>query len=168
MEKKLSEKIYEDIRKDIVDGEYAARDFLSESMIASKYRRGYMVNIYSNDELNQIQMIRKSLEALCVKLAIKNATDQDIEALRFYEKADSSNMDPRETINARFHIGLAEISGNEFLPDTLRPLVNKASMTRIKSTPDTDNFNKIIDAMLKRDEEQALHWLDIDIHYLGE
>lgn len=108
MEEKLSHKIYVEIRNGILDGEYSARDFLSEAQIAKKYgvskapvkealhiladqgylisypRRGYMINTYSDEELDKIQEIRKTLEALCVRLAISKASDEELEALRFY------------------------------------------------------------------------------------
>ena len=37
MEEKLSDKIYAEIRNGIIDGEYSARDFLSEAQVAKKY-----------------------------------------------------------------------------------------------------------------------------------
>lgn len=189
-EEKLSTKIYEDIRSDIIQGKYNARDFLSESMIARKYgvskapvkeamhtlvsqgyliiypRKGYMVNILSNDEINQIQTIRRELGVLSVRLAIKNATDKQIESLRFYKDTVEKNMDPRETVNSKFYIELAKISGNQFLPETVSPLVNKASMRNIREEADTVHFDKIIDAMLERDEEKAVKYLLEDIRYI--
>lgn len=189
-EEKLSTKIYEEIRSDIIQGKYNARDFLSESMIARKYgvskapvkeamhtlvsqgyliiypRKGYMVNILSNDEINQIQTIRRELGVLSVRLAIKNATDEQIESLRFYKDPVEKNMDPRETVNSKFYIELARISGNKFLPETVSPLVNKASMRNIREEADTAHFDKIIDAMLERNEEKAVNYLLEDIRYI--
>ncbi|MFR8519336.1 MAG: GntR family transcriptional regulator [Emergencia timonensis] len=190
MEEKLSDKIYAEIRNGIIDGEYSARDFLSEAQVAKKYgvskapvkealhiladqgylisypRRGYMINTYSDEELDKIQEIRKTLEALCVRLAIAKASDEDLEELRFYRDGETRALDPRETVNFKFHIGLARLSGNEFLVDTLIPLVIKASMNKINCEADIDNFDKIIDAMLARDEAKALQYLDEDIRYL--
>lgn len=189
-EEKLSTKIYEEIRSDIIQGKYNARDFLSESMIARQYgvskapvkeamhtlvsqgyliiypRKGYMVNILSNDEINQIQTIRRELGVLSVRLAIKNATDEQIESLRFYKDPVEKNMDPRETVNSKFYIELAKISGNQFLPETVSPLVNKASMRNIREEADTAHFDKIIDAMLERNEEKAIKYLLEDIRYI--
>lgn len=34
-----------------------------------------MINTYSDEELDKIQEIRKTLEGLCVRLAITNASD---------------------------------------------------------------------------------------------
>jgi DNA-binding GntR family transcriptional regulator len=190
LEEKLSDKIFKEIRSDIIQGKYKSRDFISESMIAKKYgvskapvkeamhnlvsqgyliiypRKGYMVNILSKDETNQIQTIRRELGALSVRLAIQNATDEEILSLRFYKDPVEKNMDPRETVNTKFHMRLAEISGNQFLPETVGPLVNKASMSHINEEPDTDHFDKIVDAMLERDEEKAVEYLLEDIRYI--
>lgn len=190
MEEKISDRIYCELRKDIIDGKYQPREFISESQIAKLYdvskapvkeamhnlveqgyligypRKGYMVNSYSNDEINQIQEIRRNLESMCVSLAIKNASNEEIEKIRDYINGDKNNMDPRDTINSHFHLNLARLSGNKFMEEVLRNLVHRASMARIKDDPDVANFNHIIDAMLDRNEEEALKWLIIDIRML--
>ena len=122
-----------------------------------------MVRAYSVEEVNQIQEIRRCLEGLCVRLAVRNATEEEIRSLRVYENMDQQNLDPRNTINSQFHLRLAEISGNEFLPGTLKPLVHRTSMSRIKSAPDVDHFEKIVQAMLDRDEEKAVRLLEEDV-----
>lgn len=190
MKEKLSEKIFNKVRSDIISGRYSARDFISESEIAQAYgvskspvkealhlladqgylisypRKGYMVNTYSREEINQIQQIRRNLETLCVQLAIKNATDQEIESLRLTIVGDDMSAEPEKTINYRFHMGLAKISANPFLVQTLDKLVNITSMTQIDRDPDVTNFNHIIDALIKRDEEEAVSWLLRDIIYI--
>ncbi|MCI8514778.1 MAG: GntR family transcriptional regulator [Lachnospiraceae bacterium] len=190
MKEKLSTMIYKEIRKDILDGAYSTRDFLSESQMAKKYgvskapvkealhaladqgylvgypRRGYMVNLYTEEEIDKIQEIRRVLEALCVRHAIASASDEEIESLRFYRNGGEKELDPRETVNFRFHIGLARLSKNEFLAETLTPLVSRASMSKIDLIADTEHFDKILDAMLARDEKKAIFYLEEDIRYL--
>lgn len=187
MEEKLSTKIINEIRLDIINGKYQPREFLSESDMAKKYgvskapvkeamhtlcdqgylvsypRRGYMINIYSDQEINAIQEIRRPLEALCVRLAIKNASDDQIRALRNYKDNGIKELDPRETVNTKFHLGLAEISGNPFMPEVLKPFLSRIGMSRINFEPDTAHFDQIIDAMLARDEESAVKYLYEDI-----
>lgn len=189
MKEKISDRIYTEIRKEIIDGVYSARDFISEQQIADRYgvskapvkealhvladqgflvgfpRRGYMVNTYSDEEINKIQEVRRALETLCIKKVIKEASDEDIRTLRVY-RDDRYEMNPRATINYSFHIGLARLTGNEFLVESLSPLVSKASMTHIKSDPDVENFEKIVDALLERDEKKAISLLEDDIRYL--
>lgn len=187
MKEKLSEKIFAQLRGDIIAGKYTARDFISESEIAERYgvskapvkdalhlladqgylvsypRKGYMVNTFTNEEVNQIQQIRRCLETLCVQLAIENATDEEIERLRDTTIGADMSESPEQTVNYRFHMGLAGISGNPVLVKTLEKLVNIASMTQITRRPDYSNFHHIIDALLARDQEQAKYWIITDI-----
>lgn len=190
MKVSLTEKIYTELRDRILDGDIAPRQFISESQVAEEYnvskapakqalhilanqgyltgypRKGYMVTTYSVEEVNKIQEIRRCLESLCVKLAIERATDEEIRSLRLYEGLDTDNLDPRDTINTRFHLRLAELTGNEFMVETLRPLVLKATLSYIKGKPDIDHFESIVQAMLDRDVERATEVLCRDIHDL--
>ncbi|MBQ6622361.1 MAG: GntR family transcriptional regulator [Mogibacterium sp.] len=190
MDEKLSTRVYEAVRKEILEGVYSARDFISEAQIAKKFgvskapvkealhtladqgylvsypRRGYMVNVFSDEEIDKIQEIRKVLEALCVRNAMKYASKAEIESLRNELPETGSAVDPRETVNYRFHIGLAKLSGNEYLVETLDPLVMKASLSGIKRDADVKGFLQILDAMLDGDEALALQLLDQDIRYL--
>ena len=187
MKEKLSEKIFAQLRGDIIAGKYTARDFISESEIAERYgvskapvkdamhlladqgylvsypRKGYMVNTFTNEEVNQIQQIRRCLETLCVQLAIENATDEEIGRLRDTTIGADMSESPEQTDNYRFHMGLAGISGNPVLVKTLENLVNIASMTQIRRRPDYSNFHHIIDALLARNQEQAKYWIITDI-----
>lgn len=186
----LTEKIYTDLRRKILDGEITPREFISEGRIAEEYsvskapvkqalhilanqgyltsypRKGYMVTTFSVEEINKIQDIRRCLESLCVQLAIQYASEEEILSLQVYDDMDSGNLDPRNTINTKFHLRLAEISGNEFLPETLRPLLLKATMSNIRGEPDTQHFDRIVQAMLRRDTEQAVRLLHEDIRHL--
>ena len=49
------------------------------------------------------------------------------------------------------------------MPETLRPLILKATMSYIKGEPDIEHFEKIVGAMLRRDVELALEYLYEDI-----
>lgn len=190
MTEKLSETIFKQLRSDIVSGKYSARDFISESEIAEAYsvskspvkdalhlladqgylvsypRKGYMVNTFTSEEINHIQQVRRSLETLCVELAVQNATDEDIESLRETILEEGISSEPEKTVNYRFHMGLARISGNPVLVQTLEKLVNIISMDQLNRRADTDNFVHIIDALLKRDTAEAKRWLIHDIIYI--
>ena len=190
MKESLTEKIYTELRDEILKGEITPRQFISESQIAQRYqvskapvkqalkilagqgyltsypRKGYQVSTYSVEEGNQIQQVRRCLESLCVKLAIQNASDEEIRSLQMYEGMDTENLDPRGTINTIFHTRLAELSGNEFLPETLRPLILKSTMSNIRSAPDTEHFEKIVQAMLDRNEELAVKLICEDVRDL--
>ena len=187
LKKKLSEEVFAKVRGDIIAGKYSARDFISESEIAKEYnvskapvkealhlladqgylvsypRKGYMVNTFSRDEVNQIQEVRRALETLCVQRVVKYAADDEINSLQEAIMDTTSKDEPEKTVNYRFHMKLAEISGNPVIPQTLEKLVNIASMTQIDRAADIDNFKEIIKALQKRDEKAAVHWIQTDI-----
>ena len=184
---KLSEKIYEKIRNDIIEGVLESKVFISESEIAKKFevskapvrdalhllckegylisypRIGYMVNTYTNDEINQIQQVRIHLEKLSVELAIRNATDEEILSLREYTQNQSGEIDPYKTNNTLFHMRLAEISKNEYLPRTLKDLLGIVSQAKIKAESDLDAHKKIIEALLERNLKKSIEYLEKDI-----
>ena len=190
MAEKLSEKIYRKVKSEIDNGIIDGRSFLSESQLAKEYgtskapvrdalhllcsqgylisfpRKGYMINMFSIEEINQIQVIRRQLEKLCVKLVIENATDEEIQSLREFTGTQMGENDPMMTNNSRFHIRLAELTGNEFLPEILKNLVNKVSQTVIKRPSDLERHNRIIDALAERNLEKAERCLEEDIQLL--
>lgn len=190
MANKLSEQIYGSILKDIVSGVYAPREFISEAQIAAKYgvskapvkeamhilasegfllsypKRGYMVNVYTTDEINNIQEVRRALETLAMRKAIVTATDEELNALRFYQESEEMQCRPGETVNTRFHMGIARLAKNKALEETLYPLLVKASAYNIMGAPDVQNFDRIVDAMLARDEELAVECLLKDVRFL--
>lgn len=130
MKEKLSEKIFGAAARRYYRGEVHRAGFISESEIAERYgvskapvkdalhlladqgylvsypRKGYMVNTFTNEEVNQIQQIRRCLETLCVQLAIENATDEEIERLRDTTIGADMSESPEQTVNYRFHMGL--------------------------------------------------------------
>lgn len=187
MDEKLSTKIYTEVRNDILCGVYSARDFISEGQIAKKYgvskapvkealhilaeqgfiisypRKGYMVNMYSTEEINKIQEIRRNLETLCLQRIIRYATDQEIASLRDTFAGEKKSLNPDETINVRFHMALAEISRNDFLPEILRGLVYKATLSQMGREPDIEHFERIVESLLERNEEKAIQFLHEDI-----
>lgn len=187
MKSKLSDRIYDAILKDIVTGVYAPRDFISEAQVAAQYgvskapvkeamhilasegflvsypKRGYMINVYTAEEINKIQEVRQVLETLAVRKAIVSATDEELQALRFYRKAEEIQYRPGETVNTRFHMSLAKLAKNDCLEATLYPLLIKTSAYNITGEADTKNFDRIVDAMLARDEELAIRCLLEDV-----
>lgn len=189
MEEKLASKIYNSIREDILSGVIDQRTFLSESELAAKYnvskapvrdalhllcgqgylvsypRKGYMVKIYTEEDLRQMQQVRRHLEKLSIELAIENASDEEILSLREYTEDHASEPDPSRTDNTRFHTRLAEISHNSYLPATLQDLLHQVSIfaMKVQGQADFEKHNAIVDALLQRDKEKAIAYLESDI-----
>ncbi|WP_251614643.1 GntR family transcriptional regulator [Senimuribacter intestinalis] len=190
MAEKLSSKIYNSIKADIDSGVIDGRSFLSEAQLAKQFgvskapvrdalhllcsqgylisypRKGYMLNLYSSDEINQIQVIRRQVEKLCVKLAIENASNEEILSLKEFTEQQMGSSDPSKTNNTMFHLRLAEITGNQYLPGILQDMLYKASMAAIKSSSDLEKHQHIVNALLERDLEKAELYLEEDIMML--
>lgn len=187
MEEKLSVKIYNQLRDDIDSGRIDDRDFLNEKQLAERFgtskgpvkeavhllcgqgylvsypRKGYLINRFSPEEVNQMQVVRRHIEKLCVQLAIENATDEQIQSLNAYTEKESGSSDPTKTNNTLFHLRLAEITGNEYLVETLMPLLYKGSRFKLGDKSDLSRHEQIVNALLERDLEKALLRIDEDI-----
>lgn len=188
MEEKLSTKIYMSIRNDIITGAIDARTFLTESELAAKFgvskapvrdalhllcnqeylvsypRRGYMVALQSAEEARHMQEVRTHLEKMSIALAIQQATDAEILTLKSIPSEDSSSTDPDQSSNTRFHVRLAEISHNSYLPIIMGDLLRKIARVWVNRDIDLSNHNLIIDAMLERDTEKATALLLQDLN----
>ena len=189
MEEQLSNKIYRQLQTDILSRTIDNMTILTESDIAKKFnvskapvrdalhllcaqgylvsypRKGYLIRTYSSTEIRKFQEVRTHIEKLSVSLTIKNASDEDIRSLCEYLKPQGPEIDPEKTNNNRFHMRLAEISGNEYIPVVLRELIHRVCIVWIDSTFDVDAHRAIVDALLERNEKKAIKALEYDLNH---
>ncbi|MCI0665694.1 MAG: GntR family transcriptional regulator [Acidobacteria bacterium] len=90
--------------------------------------KGTYVTKFSPHDIENIFNLRIELESIALQWAKKNATPDDIEALRnlahgMREGADEMKLDRFYENDIAFHRKLWEISGNPYLVDTLERLV---------------------------------------------
>jgi len=194
MSESKAELICNQVQSDIASGVFNQRTFLSVTDLMERYqagkvpvrdalktlcekgflisypRRGYMVNFFSIEDVNKIQGVRRQLERYAVQLAIAKASDEEIMSLREY-----SNLNAQKGANVQFHIRLAELSGNEYLVEIVRNLVYKIAASRqeeqfLRNGADSENaysvHERIIDALLARNEETAIKELEEDIRFI--
>lgn len=182
--------IYTKVKNSIDRGEIDDRNFLNEGQLAEQFgsskgsvkvalqilcsqgylvsypRKGYMVHRFTKEEVNQMQVIRKQIEMLSVRLVIAHATDDDIRSLYQYTEEKSESDDPINMNNTLFHLHLAKISGNAYLEETLEPLLCRASRIMVGEKSDSNRHKLIIDALLERNLNVAQARLDEDIKLL--
>ena len=188
----LAENIAQTIRDDIIEGRLGIHTFLTERELAARFsvskapvrdalhrlcqeeylvsfaRKGYMVNILSADEYVQIQQVRIHLEELSIKLAIQNASDAELDSLSDIISQQSLEKNPYKTSNTRFHMRMAELSRNRYLVTHLFSMLGAVAravivQVGVNETTHTEIHQRIVNALKKRDKQEAIQALHDDI-----
>lgn len=189
----LGKKIYDGIKKDILQGSYPANTFLTEGEVAEKYgvskapvrtalknlcndgflisypRKGYFITNTNVSDYSQIQDLRYAIESLTVSLLIRQATARDIERLREIAALDKPSNPKYTTVNAQFHMAMAELTGNRYLIRYLSSLLEEVSTiynyldTKNQPEDEQDCHPQLLDAIAARDHKAANEWLRKDL-----
>ena len=194
----IARKIYSDLRQEIIEGRMRPGHMMGEQTLADQYssskmpvrealhqlcqegylisypRRGYVVSNITEEDFFEVQQVRLALEILALELIIKKASNSDIESMRSILSEYRAEEDARalmaqlHSINTRFHLGLARISGNKRLYDGLNHLVGEVSRAgyrfySLAKLKERHFHERIIDALLERDLEKAKKTLKEDL-----
>ena len=189
-----TEAIYEAIRDAIVTGTLPKGDLILEQSIAEQYgvskatareilqrlcsgkyliaypRKGYLINEITDLQCKQIQQVRFQIEALALRLVVQHRTDEEIRTLGDILQREQTTHDPYNTLNSRFHLRVAELSGSPIVYDTLYGFMGPISRYAITNAsaggfgPGDNCHSEIVDALLARDAEAATHSLQRDLH----
>lgn len=187
----LRERIHDEIVRMIVDGELAAgapideRDLVGrltvsrtpfreaismlekEGLIEVRPYRGYNVRAFTKKEIGDLYELRKTLEGLAVRLAVKRITDEDVEELASLltdavECLHADDMAGYSDRDRKFHERIAELSDNRSLRDALGRISLQMQACRVfaNQSPDlaeraTHERDAILEALRKRDAKAA-------------
>ena len=168
---KLSEKVYNALKRDIIRGVHVAGEPLNEKNLAKRYRssrtpvreaalrlqedrllkivpnRGYFVSQITLQELNDIYEYRTAVECAAAELAARKATDSELLESLAVLAATTYRTDSLESYmefieaDTQFHLGIARLSRNQML-------VRAVSEARTQM--------------------ERIMYAAIDIHYYGE
>ncbi|MDY3250689.1 MAG: GntR family transcriptional regulator [Candidatus Choladocola sp.] len=151
MSETTSTAIYRELRTRIVNNYYGKGRFLGERDIAEEFgvsrapvrdalqrltqegflntypRKGHAVNRITMEQLQEIQQIRFQLETLSLALVIRNASDEDLARIPLHVSSEDA-LNPYHTENTCFHLGLAQLSGNEMLIKNLYRYLGDSSL----------------------------------------
>ena len=154
----LADQVFDHLENDILSGKYQRGEVLTESKLCAEMGvsrtpirealrrleqehiieesgKGSVVIGINEKDLEDIFLIRKSLECMAASLAAKNRTDEQLkdlkEALEFQEFYLNKN-DPEQIklMDNRFHETLYKLSGITTFYDTLVPLHKKIQKYR--------------------------------------
>ena len=154
----LADQVFDHLENNILSGKYQRGEVLTESKLCAEMGvsrtpirealrrleqehiieesgKGSVVIGINEKDLEDIFLIRKSLECMAASLAAKNRTDEQLkdlkEALEFQEFYLNKN-DPEQIklMDNRFHETLYKLSGSTTFYDTLVPLHKKIQKYR--------------------------------------
>ena len=141
----LAERIYQQLKSDIIHNFFQAGEAINEKVLASRYKgsrtpvreaimrlqqesllrlvpqKGYFVSHLTIHELNEMYEYRGELEAFCAELAARRWGDvADLEritelAQTKYETRNRSSYEKFIEADTEFHIGIAKLTRNRLL-----------------------------------------------------
>ena len=154
----LADQVFDHLENDILSGKYQRGEILTESKLSAEVGvsrtpirealrrleqehiieesgKGSVVIGINEKDLEDIFMIRKSLECQVAALAAKNRTEEQLkqlrEALEFQEfYLNKKDPDQIKLMDSRFHETLYKLSGSTAFYDTLVPLHKKIQKYR--------------------------------------
>ena len=154
----LADQVFDHLENDILSGKYQRGEVLTESKLSAELGvsrtpirealrrleqehiieesgKGSVVIGINEKDLEDIFMIRKSLECQVAALAAKNRTEEQLkqlrEALEFQEfYLNKKDPDQIKLMDSRFHETLYKLSGSTAFYDTLVPLHKKIQKYR--------------------------------------
>jgi GntR family transcriptional repressor for pyruvate dehydrogenase complex len=147
-----------------------------EGTFVNKYDFSNMIapvaerRIISKPEMLELFQVRKIIEVGAASLAAENRKDKDVEAMREALKemeAASGDEDLGERADVKFHLALANATGNNILKDMMQQLSDTLGRTmfesrRIALFSDQQTFDrlqveheKILEAIEKKDSNGA-------------
>lgn len=189
-----TETIYEALRDAIVTGTLPKGELILEQSVAEQHgiskvtareilqrlcsgkyliaypRKGYLINEITDLQCKQIQQVRFQIEALALRLVIRTCTEAQILSLSDILRQEQTTHDPYNTLNSRFHLGIAQLSGSPYIHDTLYSFMGPISRYAITNAstggfgPEDNCHSAIVQALLRRDQEGAMACLLDDLH----
>lgn len=154
----LADQVFDHLENDILSGKYQRGEVLTETKLSTELGvsrtpirealrrleqehiieesgKGSVVIGINEKDLEDIFMIRKSLECQVAALAAKNRTEEQLkqlrEALEFQEfYLNKKDPDQIKLMDSRFHETLYKLSGSTAFYDTLVPLHKKIQKYR--------------------------------------
>jgi DNA-binding GntR family transcriptional regulator len=147
----------------------ALRALSQEGLVVIKPRSGYFVYQITFQQLRDLLELREILEIAVCQLAIKRITDEKIEQLSSdHTSYDVESYDQSVDENRRFHILIAQATGNEELVQMLGRVHDLLARFLFMAFVHTDKTQeqvhaRIIDAFRARDKDALLETMIKDI-----
>ena len=138
-----------------------------EDFVISIQNRGFFIKEISPKEYDELYRVREALEILSIEESIKYGTEEKLRGVKEAKVAHDNYKDEfgsirRFTLDAIFHLKIAEMSGNSSLTRLLKQVlehvyirqrVERVSAKRLQETP--NEHQEIFDAIKNKDLKKA-------------
>ena len=175
----LYEVVYNTIKDDINNGRIPTYSSLNETQLAERFkvskitvktalrklcdeyylkafpRKGYKVNVLTDEEFEQLKELRLHYERFSITQAIIRASDEEIKTLLVTPEGISPTI--------FFHTQLAGLTKNKYHYEIMEKIMKFQYNPPISSEQIKKNHEKIVDELLKRNLTTALSMLEKDI-----
>jgi DNA-binding GntR family transcriptional regulator len=142
----------------------ALRRLESEGLVISRPHRDTVVAPLTLEQLEDIYIVRLSLDPLAVALSAREASDEQLQAILELSRQASEDPDPVSQLhqNRRLHRAMYQACGNAVLIQTLDTLWDKSDRYRLTTLQDDRTAHRahvehsaIVEAMVDRRADQA-------------
>jgi DNA-binding GntR family transcriptional regulator len=185
-QKTTKHRIYRHLRRTIISGLYGSGERLSVDAIASEFgtsvspvrdalqmlgqeglvtiqaRSGYFVTRMTLKQLNDLLDMREILEMAGIGKATRDITPRQLQRLEEvhdgYTGDDADSYERYTDENRRFHVLLAEASGNDVLAEMVGHMLDRLArfmVLRRGGRIQIDSHQRLIEALRRKDEAAA-------------
>src|SRR5262245_20548849 len=145
----------------------ALRALEAFGLVRIEKNRGAFVRKLTEEEIEELYVVREQLEGLAGRLLAKRITDEEIAELRDYVDELDTYVEPEDLqkyfpLNLRFHRRIFEMAGNGRLLDMYQRLINELHTVRRNGLLNGGGLavsnvehRRIVDALEARDPEAA-------------
>jgi len=153
----------------------AIRQLAGEGIVTIVLNRGAVIRSLSAQDVFEIYSLRSSLEGLAIRLAVQNATMNDIKHLEaFYRemerKLDDDSIESLSEDSSYIHRYILKLSKHELLEFTFQPVsfritwVNRILGRSYSKRQEVEEHRELIEALQKRDPDEAERIMRAHIH----
>ena len=145
----------------------AVKRLVNEKLLVLYPNRYVEVARFDAVDIQELGMVRITIDSLAIKLAVHNGSNNDFEALRQIETKCENALWQKDLVamihfDCDFHIKIGEISGNRVLMDMQKRLLDRTMLLMLTvvehevAMHSLKQHAKIIDALFNRDIENSL------------
>ena len=187
------ERVHAGLKEDVFQALYKPDQLITEREIAEKYgvskvtagealhqlcrdghllaipRSGYIVRPTTPEEFRQLKRLRMVLESLAIDILCDEIPDSSILTLSSFIIDDCPPDINANTVNRRFHLKMAELTGDQYLISALDAVLGAATRVEQYVSPVNkaswqDEHRMILEALKERNASLAKQHLTADLN----